>query len=145
MNWKKHGLQLVSLALNVVLLIILLQQNGRLERLEAAVENTANSAANDLGLLRNQVDGLQTQLREGEKLIADYSLEPTGLDMEAHALLADVALQLKEWAPDSAVALTVSIGGNEAIQDLDVDDTGACRGQLSATSENQRLWKSSPP
>ena len=81
--------------------------------------------------LREQVDALQTQLREGEKLIADYSLEPTGLDMEAHALLADVALQLKEWAPDSAVTLTVSMDGTDAVQELAVDESGACRGQVS--------------
>lgn len=82
-----------------------------------------------------QVDILQTQLQEGEKLIADCSLEPTGLDMEVRALLADVALQLKEWAPDSAVALTVSMGGEETVQDLAVDEAGACRGQIAVPLE----------
>ena len=63
-----------------------------------------------------QVDILQSQLQEEEKLIADYSLdcslEPTGLDMEVRALLTDVALQLKEWGADTSAVLQVELAGD---------------------------------
>ena len=128
---EKRWIPVVSLVLNVVLLVMLLLQGNRLEQLGRSTANDVASTMTQVQRLREQVDALQTQLREGEKLIADYSLEPTGLDMEAHALLADVALQLKEWAPDSAVTLTVSMDGTDAVQELAVDESGACRGQVS--------------
>ena len=128
---EKRWIPVVSLVLNVVLLVMLLLQGSRLEQLGRSTANDVASTMTQVQRLREQVDALQTQLREGEKLIADYSLEPTGLDMEAHALLADVALQLKEWAPDSAVTLTVSMDGTDAVQELAVDESGACRGQVS--------------
>ena len=43
MDWKKHGLQLVSLALNVILLILLLGQGNHLEQLEASVQDVTGS------------------------------------------------------------------------------------------------------
>ena len=128
---EKRWIPTASLVLHAVLLVLLLFQGGRLSALEAAAnENHSRTGdlLSDVTRLRDQVDALQAQLREGEKLIADYSLAPTGLDMEARALLADVALQLKAWGPGSAVARTVSMGGEETVQDLAVDEAGACRG-----------------
>ena len=135
---EKRWIPMASLVLNALLLVLLLFQGGRLSALEAAAnENHSRTGdlLSDVTRLRDQVDALQAQLREGEKLIADYSLAPTGLDMEDRALLADVALQLKAWGPDSAVALTVSMGGEETVQDLAVDEAGACRGQIAIPLE----------
>ena len=138
MDWKKHGLQLVSLALNVILLILLLGQGNHLEQLEASIQDVTGSLSAvslELEWLRGQVDSLQAQLREGEQLIADYTLEPTGLDTASRALLADVVLQLKAWGADSTVDLMVTTGGREVVQALPVDAAGACRGQVAIPLE----------
>ena len=138
MDWKKHGLQLVSLALNVILLILLLGQGNHLEQLEASVQDVTGSLSAvslELEWLRGQVDSLQAQLREGEQLIADYTLEPTGLDTASRALLADMVLQLKAWGADSTVDLMVTTGGREIVQTLPVDAAGACRGQVAIPLE----------
>ena len=109
---EKRWIPVVSLVLNVFLLVLLLLQGSRLEQLGRSTANDVASTMTQVRRIWEQVDALQTQLWEGEKLIADYSLEPTGLDMEAHALLADVALQLKEWGADTSAVLQVELAGD---------------------------------
>ena len=131
---EKRWIPVASLVLNALLLVLLLFQGGRLSALEAAANeglSRTGDLLSDVTRLRDEVDALQTQLRDGEKMIADWSLEPMGLDMEERTLLADVVLQLKEWGADSAVDLTVSTSGAETTQDLAVDETGACQGQIA--------------
>lgn len=137
---KRNWTQSVSLAINAALLLLVLGQGGRLGQLEASVRDAASNIAalnQEIERLHDQVGTVRTQLREGERLISDYTLEPAGLDVENRALLADVALQLKQWRADSAVDLTVSMGGKETVQGLGVDETGACRGQIAIPLEGE--------
>ncbi len=135
---EKRWIPTVSLALNAVLLVLLLLQGGRLSALEtAANENHSRTGdlISDVTRLRDQVDALQSQLREGDRLVADFSLEPTGLDTASRALLTDAALQLKEWGADSTVTLTATAGGSVTEQTVAVDETGACRWSLAIPLE----------
>ena len=44
--------------------------------------------------------------------LADFSLEPTGLDPESHTLQADMSITLRRWtAEDTEVALVVTQNG----------------------------------
>ena len=84
-----------------------------------------------------QVDILQSQLQEEEKLIADCSLEPMGLDLEARALLADVALQLKEWGADTSAVLQVELAGDRVAFPMTAAGDGVFTASVSLPVEQK--------
>lgn len=132
---KRNWLQIASLALNVVLLLLLWGQGRRLDAVETAVSSNTKAFRDSLRRIEGQVGNLDGALQESERLVADFALEPSGLDTANRALLADAALQLKEWGADSTVTLTATAGGSVTEQTAAVDETGACRWPLAIPLE----------
>ena len=132
----KRWIPVVSLVLNVVLLVLLLFQGSRLEQLGRSTANDVASTMTQVRRIWEQVDILQSQLQE-EKLIADCSLEPTGLDMEARALLADVALQLKEWGADTSAVLQVELAGDRVAFPMTAAGDGVFTASVSLPVEQK--------
>ena len=133
----KRWIPVVSLVLNVVLLVLLLFQGSRLEQLGRSTANDVASTMTQVRRIWEQVDILQTQLQEGEKLIADWSLEPAGLDLEARALLADVALQLKEWGADTSAVLQVELAGDRVAFPMTAAGDGVFTASVSLPVEQK--------
>lgn len=109
---KKNWMQLVSLALNVVLLFSVI---GLGRKLEESEDQLGMRISNMEYTLRNSVSGIsdqvQRELEETSRLASDYSLEPAGLDRETHSLRAEVSVTLRSWRADTEAVLLVEQNG----------------------------------
>lgn len=128
---KKNGIALASLALNLVLVALVLWQGSRLDTLEQDLWNVQANLLDRQDQVMDEVDALREDVREGERLIADWSLEPAGLDSETQSLLAEVVLQLRQWGADTSVKLTILTPAGETVQTIPADAGGICRGPVS--------------
>ena len=125
---RKDWIAAVSLALNVVLLVLVISQGNRLGKLEGEVRDSSAAMESELMRMQNAiVSSVADTLEEMEQPIADLSIEPTGLDAADRVLTADVVLQLREWEPGAAVELTVSTPSGEDTQTRAADENGICR------------------
>ena len=118
---KKNWIALVSLALNLVLVALVLWQGSRLDTLEQDLWNVQANLLDRQDQVMDEVDALREDVREGERLIADWSLEPAGLDSETQSLLAEVVLQLRQWGADTSVKLTILTPAGETVQTIPAD------------------------
>ena len=121
---KKNWIALVSLALNLVLVALVLWQGSRLDTLEQDLWNVQANLLDRQDQVMDEVDALREDVQEGERLIADWSLEPAGLDSETQSLLAEVVLQLRQWGVDTSVKLTILTPAGETVQTIPADAGG---------------------
>ena len=108
---KGKWFQIVSLALNAVLLIALLMTRAELVDTQTILKSQLDGIAWRLSDMDNQITDLSAKQREQTENLADFSLEPTGLDSENHTLQADMKITLRRWAADTEVALAVTRNG----------------------------------
>ena len=108
---KKNWFQILSLALNAVLLIALLMTRAELADTQNSLKNQLDSVAWRLIDVQDQITDLSVRQREQTEDLSDFSFESTGLDPESHTLQADMSITLRRWTADTAVALAVSRGG----------------------------------
>lgn len=127
----KNWTQKLTLALNVVLVLLLLWQGARLEELQRSMTDWDNEMLRRFQDLQNQVANVSDSLKEQGTPIESWTLEPTGLDSESRTLTADVVVQLRQWSPDSVVDLTITSSGKTERAALSVDETGVCRGEIA--------------
>lgn len=127
----KNWMQKLTLALNVVLVLLLLWQGARLHELRVTTVDHCNELSRQLQDLQNRVADVRNSLREQGMLIENWTVEPTGLDLESRTLTADVVVQLKQWSADSTVDLAMTCGGEMERAALSVDETGVCRGEIA--------------
>lgn len=127
----KNWMQKLTLALNVVLVLLLLWQGARLEELQKSMTDRDNEMLHRFQDLQNQVADVRDNLEEQATAIESWTLEPTGVDAGSQTLTADVVVQLKQWSPDSVVDLTIICGGETERAALSVDETGVCRGEIA--------------
>ena len=84
-----------------------------------------------------QVDILQSQLQEEEKLIADCSLELTGLDMETRSLLTEATVTLRQWGTDTSAVLQVELAGDRVAFPMTAAGDGVFTASVSLPVEQK--------
>ena len=108
---KEKRFQILSLALNVVLLIALLMTRAELADTQNSLKNQLDSVAWRLMDVQDQITDLSVRQREQTEDLSDFSFEPTGLDPESHTLQADMSITLRRWTADTEVTLLVTQSG----------------------------------
>ena len=111
---KKNWFQILSLALNAVLLIALLMTRAELADTQNSLKNQLDSVAWRLIDVQDQITDLSVRQREQTEDLSDFSFEPTGLDPESHTLQADMSITLRRWTADTEVTLLVTQNGQTA-------------------------------
>ena len=111
---KKNWFQILSLALNAVLLIALLMTRAELADTQNSLKNQLDSVAWRLIDVQDQITDLSVRQREQTEDLSDFSFEPTGLDPESHTLQADMSITLRRWTVDTAVTLLITQNGQTA-------------------------------
>lgn len=147
---KKNWFQILSLALNVVLLIALLMTRTELADTQNNLKNQLDSVACWLMDVQNQITDLSVRQREQTEDLSDFSFEPTGLDPESHTLQADMSITLRRWTADTEVTLLVTQSGRITEQpmsgsggvfttpvSLPVEDTGEVSFAANITAGGQ--------
>ena len=147
---KKNWFQILSLALNVVLLIALLMTRTELADTQNNLKNQLDSVACWLMDVQDQITDLSVRQREQTEDLSDFSFEPTGLDPESHTLQADMSITLRRWAADTEVSLAVTQNGQTTEQpmsgsggvftapvSLPVEDTGEVSFAANITTGGQ--------
>lgn len=132
---KKNGIALVSLALNLVLVALALWQGSRLDTLEQDLRNVQGNLMDRQDQVMDEVDALREDVREGERLIADCSLEPAGLDPKARSVLLDASVTLKEWGADTDAALLLELDGQTTQAPLTHAGNGVFTGEAAVPVE----------
>ena len=115
---KGKWFQIVSLALNAVLLIALFATRAELVDTQTILKSQLDGIAWRLSDMDNQITDLSAKQREQTENLADFSLEPTGLDSENHTLQADMSITLRRWTADTAVTLLITQNGQTAEQPM---------------------------
>ena len=115
---KKNWFQILSLALNVVLLIALLVTRAELVDTQTILKSNLDGIAYRLSDMDDQITNLSAKQREQTEDLSDFSFEPTGLDPESHTLQADMSITLRRWAADTEVALLVTRSGQTTEQPM---------------------------
>ena len=115
---KGKWFQIVSLALNAVLLIALFATRAELVDTQTILKSQLDGIAWRLSDMDNQITDLSAKQREQTENLADFSLEPTGLDSENHTLQADMRITLRRWTADTAVTLLITQNGQTAEQPM---------------------------
>ena len=115
---KEKWFQILSLALNVVLLIALLMTRAELVDTQTILKSQLDGIAWRLSDMDNQITDLSAKQREQTENLADFSLEPTGLDPENHTLQADMKVTLRRWTADTEVTLLVTRNGQTTEQPM---------------------------
>ena len=121
---KEKRFQILSLALNVVLLIALLMTRAELADTQNSLKNQLDSVAWRLMDVQDQITDLSVRQREQTEDLSDFSFEPTGLDPESHTLQADMSITLRRWTADTEVTLLVTQNGRTTEQPM--SGTAAC-------------------
>ena len=147
---KKNWFQILSLALNVMLLIALLVTRTELADTQNSLKNQLDSVACWLMDVQDQITNLSAKQREQTEDLSDFSFEPTGLDPESHTLQADMSITLRRWTADTEVTLLVTQSGRITEQpmsgsggvfttpvSLPVEDTGEVSFAANITAGSQ--------
>lgn len=147
---KKNWFQILSLALNAVLLIALLMTRAELADTQNSLKNQLDSVAWRLIDVQDQITDLSVRQREQTEDLSDFSFEPTGLDPESHTLQADMSITLRRWTADTEVTLLVTQSGRITEQSmsgsggvftapvsLPVEDTGEVSFAVNITDGGQ--------
>lgn len=147
---KKNWFQILSLALNAVLLIALLMTRAELADTQNSLKNQLDSVAWRLIDVQDQITDLSVRQREQTEDLSDFSFEPTGLDPESHTLQADMSITLRRWTADTEVTLLVTQSGRITEQpmsgsggvftapvSLPVEDTGEVSFAANITAGGQ--------
>ncbi len=147
---KKNWLQILSLALNVVLLIALLVTRAELVNTQTILKSNLDGIAYRLSDMDDQITNLSAKQREQTEDLSVFSFEPTGLDPESHTLQADMSITLRRWTTDTEVTLLVTQSGRITEQpmsgsggvfttpvSLPVEDTGEVSFAANITAGGQ--------
>ena len=105
---KKNWFQILSLALNVMLLIALLVTRTEFVDTQTILKSNLDGIAYRLSDMDDQITNLSAKQREQTEDLSDFSFEPTGLDPESHTLQADMSITLRRWTADTEVTLLVT-------------------------------------
>lgn len=136
---KRNWLQTATLALCAVLLAVTLWQGQKISELRAQAASLDRRVIETAQNTRMAINDLSSQIAEGEKLVRDWELSPTGMDKTANSLLTEFSLNLKEWREDTEVYLTARQGSGVNIVYLGNAGTGRFSGSLPVSLAGEAL------
>lgn len=133
---KQNWIQLLSLILCLLVLVLMLGQNRKLEQRHEELENQVHDLHR---MLSDEILSISSQmeqaLEESNRLVANYTLNPQGIDQESHALLADVTVSLKEWYADTQLTLSARICDRLFTVPMEATEDGSFAVRLSLPLE----------
>lgn len=133
---KKNWLQIATLCVCAVLLVVTINQGRRLEEYQRQMQNDIDDVRRSITTeIQNISNSIEQELKEAECTISEYAFEPTGIDREARALLADVSVVVKEWYEDTEITLLVTTDGEERRVLMDSNGDGKYASQLTVPLE----------
>lgn len=134
---KKNWVSIVSLVLNVVLLVSVISLGGKLERTEENLRGWIGHVEHEVQESTETVVGrVERLLEDSAKQVADFSVEPVGVDAENRTLEVNLRLNLSRWSEDTTVVMEVAAGANLFLTALPVDGAGSCNEILSFPMDN---------
>ena len=105
---KEKRFQILSLALNVVLLIALFVTRAELVNTRTILKSNLDGIAYRLSDMDDRITNLSAKQREQTEDLSDFSFEPTGLDPESHTLQAGMSITLRRWTAEVTLLVTQS-------------------------------------
>ena len=137
---KRNWIALASLVLDLVLVALVLWQGSRLDTLEQDLWNVQDNLMDRQDQVMDEMGALRQDMQEGERLIADCSLEPAGLDPETRSVLLNASVTLKAWNADTDAALLLELKGQTTEAPLTHAGNGVFTGKAAVPVEgNGRL------
>lgn len=136
---KRNWLQVATLILCAALLAVTLWQGEKISELQAQAAALDRRVIETAQNTRMAIGDLSSRITEGEKLVRDWELAPTGMDKETNSLLTEFSLNLKEWRADTEVRLTARQGSNTNIVYLGSNGTGQFSGSLPVSLAGETL------
>jgi len=134
---RKNWISVVSLVLNVVLLVSVISLGGKLERTEENLRGWISLVEDEVRESAGAVAGRVEQiLEDSAKQVADFTVEPVGMDAERCTLEVNLRLNLRRWSGDTTVTVEVAAGADTFLTALPVDAAGRCGGTLSLPMES---------
>lgn len=135
---KKNWVSIVSLVLNVVLLVSVISLGGKLERTEENLRGWIGHVEHEVQETTETVVGrVERMLEDSAKQVADFSVEPVGVDAENRTLEVNLRLNLRRWSEDTTVQLKAVAGQDTFITALPVNGLGSCVGQIGIPLNQQ--------
>ena len=134
---KKNWISIVSLVLNIVLLVFVIGLAAKLERTEENLRGWIGHVEDEVQESRDSVvSRVESLLEDAEKQVAEFSMEPVGMDADNRELEVSLRLNLHHWSADTTVAVVGTVGTNVLHEVLSADAAGSYSGTLSIPVES---------
>lgn len=133
---KKNWMQVVTLCLCGILLAVTFVQGKQLNEIQRQMDNRMDNLRDSVEReIRNISNDIERELEEADKVVAEYVLEPQGIDKENRSLQATASVALKEWYDDTEIVLLAKVGENELSLPMQGDGNGSYASQISLPLE----------
>ena len=134
---KKNWASIVSLVLNVVLLVAVIGLAGKIERTEENLRGWIGHVESEVQESTETVVGrVEHILEDAEKQVAEFDVEPLGVDVENRALEVSLRLNLRRWSADTTVMVVGTVGTDVLREVLSADAAGSYSGTVSLPVES---------
>ena len=129
---KKNWMQIATLCLCGILLAVTIAQGKQLSEFQRKMENQMAHLRSDVEHEIQYISSdIERELEEANRVVAEYALEPKGIDKETRSLQAEASVTLKEWYEDTEIVLLAKVGGNELSLPMKSDGNGSYASQIS--------------
>lgn len=133
---KKNWMQIVTLCLCGILMAVTLVQGKQLNEIQRQMDDRMDNLRDSVEReIRNISNDIERELEEADKVVAEYVLEPQGIDKENSSLQAIASVALKEWYDDTEIVLLAKVGDNELSLPMQGDGSGSYASQISLPLE----------
>lgn len=133
---KKNWMQILTLCLCGILLVVTIAQGMQLSEFQRKMENQMNHLRSDVEHEIQYISNdIERELEEANRVVAEYALEPKGIDKETRSLQAEASVTLKEWYEDTQIVLLARVGDEELSLPTTTDGNGTFSSQLSLPLE----------
>lgn len=133
---KKNWMQIVTLCLCGILMAVTLVQGKQLNEIQRQMDDRMDNLRDSVEReIRNISNDIERELEEADKVVAEYVLEPQGIDKENRSLQVTASVALKEWYDDTEIVLLAKVGGHELSLPMESDRNGSYASQISLPLE----------
>ena len=133
---KKNWMQIVTLCLSGVLLVVTIAQGKQLSEFQRKMENQMAHLRSDVEHEIQYISSnIERELEEANRVVAEYAMEPKGIDKATRSLQAEASVTLKEWYEDTQIVLLARVGDEEFSLPTTTDGNGSFSSQLSLPLE----------
>lgn len=129
-------MQVVTLCLCGILLAVTIVQGRQLSEFQRKMNNQMDNLRDNIEReIRDISNDIEREVEEADKVVAEYVLEPKGIDKEKRSLQATASVTLKEWYEDTEIVLLAKVGDNELSLPMQSDGNGSYASQISLPLE----------